>query len=61
MKGWRTVILNGLVILAALAAGLDTPVIHEMIPAEVAWVSGLLATVNIVLRAITTSPIGRKR
>ena len=60
-KGWRTLAFNGLLVLAAVAAFLDVnPMIEELLPAKYAWMPLAIGVVNVVLRAITTTPIGKR-
>lgn len=64
-KGWRTVVVNGLVggstaIVAVLdlLAGYDFSAI--MTPENAAGAMLYVNVLNVVLRAITTSPLGRR-
>ena len=56
MKGWKTITTNvvALVFAAAVYFGLEIP---EPDPAVVA---GVLALINIILRFITTTPVGAR-
>ena len=64
-KGWRTVVVNGAIGVLAIAGevvnfalGFDW---KTVIPPEYApWAILSLNVVNIVLRGVTTGPIGRK-
>lgn len=59
MKGWRTIAVN--VGLAAATGGLQAAAnINWIDVVGPTWAMGIIAAVNIGLRAITTSPVGKK-
>jgi hypothetical protein len=64
LKGWRTVIVNGVVALVAGAVtvveAIDPETLRPYLPENKLWIVGALAITNIVLRAITNSKIGTK-
>jgi hypothetical protein len=64
LKGWRTVIINGVVAVASVAVtvveAIDPESLRPYLPENKLWIVGALAITNIVLRAITNSPIGTK-
>lgn len=58
MKGWKTVAFNALTILLAV---LVLPEVQDLIPAEyMRWVLAGVGAGNIILRAFTTTPIGKR-
>ena len=58
MKGYRTLIANGLSAVIAIAEMQEWT---DIIPSEyMPWFAIGLAVANIALRAITTSPVGQK-
>ncbi|MBG6172678.1 hypothetical protein IWQ55_000295 [Labrenzia sp. EL_208] len=62
MKGYRTVVINGVVTLVAIAAEVaDVPGLEHLIGEDLAvkLIAGV-AIVNIALRFLTTTPVGRK-
>ncbi len=59
MKGWRTLAMNGVVILGGVLAYLDTAGLRDVLPAHYAWVPIALGAVNVALRLVTTTPVGR--
>lgn len=64
MKGWKTVMFNGLIVLGSVIAYLDIAdftVLDNFLPKGTGALIGIgIGVVNIVLRAITTTPIGKK-
>jgi len=58
MKGWKTIIANGMLLLASLLEGFDVINISEADQSTI--VLGIVAVVNIVLRLVTTTPVGKK-
>lgn len=59
MKGWRTIAVN--VGIAAATGGLQAAAnINWIETVGPTWAMGIVAAINIGLRAITTSPIGKK-
>jgi hypothetical protein len=56
VKGWKTIATNAVALVFALLVyfGIELP---EPKPE---YVAGFLAIVNIVLRLVTTTPVGRK-
>jgi hypothetical protein len=65
LKGWRTVALNAFVSLVSLvalvAAYLDAANIASYLPPQYAWITLALGVANIVLRRLTTTPLGQKQ
>ena len=62
MKGYRTVVINGIVTVGAVAAECaDVPGLEHLIGEQTAMklIAGV-AVANIVLRFITTTPVGKK-
>lgn len=58
MKGWRTITAN---VLAALLPFLALAEWQEVVPAEWWSIYALgVALLNVLLRTITTTPVGRK-
>lgn len=58
MKGWRTLAFN---VLAAALGVLQATDFTPLLPPEYLWLTGIIvAVVNIGLRAITTTPVGKK-
>jgi hypothetical protein len=58
MKGYRTIVVNVIALLAlAATALLDIDVDAD---AQASIATGVLAVVNIILRAVTTTPMGQK-
>jgi len=57
MKGYRTIIINAVALLASVLAlsGLDVGVDHQA-----AIVAGIMALGNMILRKVTTTPLGQK-
>jgi hypothetical protein len=65
LKGWRTWIVNGLMSLLPLVMVvvqfLELPEFANVLPAHwLPWYALAMAIVNMWLRAITTSPLGKK-
>ena len=59
LKGWRTLGFN---VLAAVLVTVQATDLTTILPQKYLWASGLIITlVNIALRAITTTPIGRSQ
>ena len=60
MKGYRTLIVNVIAVVASMAGlyGIDIPAETQ---AEIATgIIALLGVVNLAMRAVTTTPIGKK-
>ena len=60
MKGWRTLLANGVAILAGILAYLDTAGLRDLLPARYAWVPIALGGLNVGLRLVTSGPVGSK-
>lgn len=60
LKGWKTVGINGLVILAGIIAYLDQSMLASILPGNMAWLPIVIGAANIGLRFVTTSPIGKR-
>jgi uncharacterized membrane protein len=60
MKGYRTIIVNILMLLASLGAIYGFEITAEQIDAVATGIVSIFAVVNVILRAITTGPIGSK-
>lgn len=60
MKGYRTIIVNVLMALASLGAFWGFEIPAEQIEAIATGLVTLFAVVNLVLRSITTTPVGKK-
>lgn len=60
LKGWRTILVNALVIAAGVAAYLDAAGIKDILPPGYAWVPVAIGVANIVLRIVTTTAVGQK-
>lgn len=60
MKGYRTIVTNIVMIIAALAAlwGVDIP--PEMQKEVVSGILSIFTLVNLLLRKMTTTPLGKK-
>jgi hypothetical protein len=61
MKGWRTLVANGAVIVAGVLAYLETAGLRDVLPARYAWVPIALGAINVALRLVTSGPIGSRR
>lgn len=59
MKGFRTIISNGLVVLAGIVAYLDMAGLSSILPPKYAWLPVAVGVLNIVLRYMTTTPVGK--
>jgi len=58
LKGWRTVALNTL---AAVVPLLELTELSDVVPDDwLPWYALTLAVANVWLRALTTTPMGRK-
>ncbi len=58
MKGWKTLVVNGLVIVYALVENFTA---NEVLADEqIAITAGVLALGNFALRFVTTTPVGVK-
>ena len=57
MKGYKTVVFNGIMLVAGITGASVTDVAAEQ---AAAGVVAVIAVVNIILRAITSSPIFSK-
>ena len=57
-KGYRTIVYNVLMLVATMAGlyGVDFP--PEMVEEVTAGVVSIITAVNLVLRAVTTGPVG---
>lgn len=60
MKGWRTLLANALIVLAGIIAYLDMAGLAAIIPPKYSWVPIAIGVLNIVLRYMTTTPVGKK-
>ena len=61
MKGWRTIGFNVVNILSAAGVIIALPQWHDVIPqAYLAWWLLGTAIANVVLRMVTTGPVGEK-
>ena len=58
MKGWRTIAFNSAAAVWAVVQATDVATIVP--PAYVPWVALGVATVNMWLRTVTTTPVGVK-
>lgn len=57
MKGYRTILVNALTLIAAIGAALaDANLPVDWTP----WLVAGVAVVNVILRFITTTPVGEK-
>jgi hypothetical protein len=61
LKGWRTVIVNGVIAVAGVTEAIDPEALRPYLPENKMWIVGALAITNIVLRAMTNSSIGTKQ
>jgi hypothetical protein len=61
LKGWRTVIVNGIVILAAIIAYLNDSALAGFLPPKYAWVPIAIGVANIIMRSITNTGVGQKQ
>lgn len=59
MKGWRTLLANGLIVVAGIVAYLDMAGLSGILPARYAWLPVAVGVLNIVLRYMTTTPVGK--
>jgi len=60
LKGWKTVVTNGLLVVAGTLAQFGV-VLPETFADDVTGATvAVVGLINIFLRAITTSPIGKK-
>ena len=57
MKGWRTILFNGVMLIVGLTGAVVTP---ELVNELVEGFIGVWATGNVILRAITNSPMFKK-
>lgn len=61
LKGYRSILFNGLVsalsVAALVVAYLDAAHVETFLPPDYAWVTLVVGSVNIVLRVLTTGPI----
>ena len=58
MKGWRTLIFN---VFAMIIPILEMTEIRDVVPDDyLPWYALALAIANMILRAVTTSPLGHK-
>ena len=55
-KGYKTIVTNVLVLLFALASMLGTDIGADE---QTAIIAGVISIVNIVLRMVTTTPVGK--
>lgn len=60
MKGWRTLLANGLIVLAGIVAYLDMAGLSGILPSKYAWLPVAVGVLNIVLRYVTTTAVGKK-
>lgn len=62
VKGWKTILINGLIVLASVAAYVDAAGVGQYFPegGRYAWVPMAIGILNIVLRAVTTTPVFKK-
>lgn len=59
LKGWRTLGFN---ILAATLTVLQATDFTQLLPSKYIWATGMIvALVNVALRMITTTPIGKSQ
>lgn len=57
MKGWKTIIFNGVMLIGGIAGAAITPELAEEVAAGVLIIASV---VNMILRAVTNSPIFNK-
>ncbi|TQV80310.1 hypothetical protein [Denitrobaculum tricleocarpae] len=60
MKGYRTVVMNVLMALAAIGAVFGIEIPPEDLDTVAAGIISAIGIINVVLRAMTTTPIGEK-
>ena len=65
LKGWRTVWINGIVggasVLVSVVEAIDPEMLRPYLPDNKMWIIGVLAVTNIVLRKLTTGPMGTRQ
>jgi hypothetical protein len=61
LKGWRTLAVNGLIVLAGVLSYLDATGLRDVLPPRYAWVPIALGALNVALRLVTTGPVGSGR
>lgn len=54
LKGWKTIIFNALMLIAGLTGAAITPDMAEEVAAAILAIASV---VNIILRAVTNSPV----
>ncbi len=58
MKGWRTIVANGFMSIMPI---LELTELTDVMPAEwLPWYALGMALINMFLRSVTTTPMGRK-
>lgn len=64
MKGWRTLTFNGLVVVGGVVAYLDATdlsALDAVLPDGAGALLGIgIGVANVVLRMVTTTPVGKK-
>jgi uncharacterized membrane protein len=60
LKGWRTIAVNVVVVAAGVVAYLNDSTLGSLLPPKYAWVPIAIGVANIVMRSVTTTPVGQK-